>query len=154
MKYLTRKQGAGAKTVRQQGFTLIELLVVLVIIALLASLVAPKLFGRADTARVQTAQAQIKMLKGALDTFRFDTGRYPTNEEGLAILINPPADPVLKNKWKGPYLDAEQMPLDPWDNAYQYAVPGANNQPFALYSFGADKKKGGEGTESDVGILP
>lgn len=138
----------------QRGFTLIEMLVVLVIIGLLAGLVGPKLFGKVDTSKVQTAQAQVKMLKGALETMRLDTNRFPTTEEGLALLVTAPTDDKLKARWKGPYLDDVQVPADPWGNPYQYAVPGANGQPFSLYSFGADGKAGGQDIDADVGILP
>ena len=71
---------------RQQGFTLLEMIVVLVIIGLLMGLVGPSLFSQADKAKVQTAETQIKMLKGALLTFRLDVGRLPTAQEGLRIV--------------------------------------------------------------------
>lgn len=135
------------------GFTLIEMLVVLVIIGLLAGLVGPKLFTKVDSSKVQTAQAQVKMLKGALETLRLDIGRFPTGSEGLALLNTAPTDEKLRLRWHGPYLD-ESLPADPWGNPYQYAVPGANSQPFALYSLGADGKRGGEGFDADVGYLP
>jgi general secretion pathway protein G len=135
------------------GFTLIEMLVVLVIIGLLASLVGPKLFGKVDSSRVQTAQTQVKMLKGALESMRLDIGRYPTTEEGLALLNTLPKDDKIRGRWRGPYLE-DDVPLDPWGMPYQYATPGLNAQPFALYSFGADGKRGGEGMDADVGYLP
>lgn len=135
------------------GFTLIEMLVVLVIIGLLAGLVGPKLFTKVDSSKVQTAQTQVKMLKGTLETFRLDIGRFPTESEGLALLNTPPADEKLRARWRGPYLD-EDLPKDPWGNPYQYSLPGANGQPFALYSLGADGKRGGEGIDADVGYLP
>lgn len=136
-----------------RGFTLIEMLVVLVIIGLLAGLVGPKLFTKVDASKVQTAQTQTKMLKGALETLRLDTGRFPTVTEGLALLNTPPTDDKLRARWRGPYLD-EELPLDPWGNPYQYSVPGEKNQPFALYSLGADGKRGGTGYDADVGYLP
>lgn len=137
----------------QAGFTLLEMLVVLVIIGLLASLVGPKLFTKVDSSRQQTAQAQIKMLRGAIETLRMDIGRLPTAEEGLAILNTPPADEKVKSAWRGPYLD-DKLPLDPWGNPYQFSIPGVDGQPFALYSFGADGKRGGEGIDADIGYLP
>jgi general secretion pathway protein G len=137
----------------QSGFTLLEMLVVLAIIGLLASLVGPRLFSKVDTSKVQTAQTQVKMLKGALETMRLDIGRFPSQSEGLAILNTMPGADDARAKWKGPYLD-EAVPPDPWGNPYQYGVPGAAGRPFALYSFGADGKAGGEGLDADVGILP
>ena len=134
-----------------RGFTLLELLVVLVIIGLLAGLVGPRLFNKVDTSKVQTAQTQVKMLKGALETLRLDLGRFPTQAEGLSLLEQPPANERLRSRWKGPYLD-DSIPDDPWGNPYQYEVPGAKGKPFALYSFGADGKKGGEDIDADIGI--
>ena len=138
---------------RGDGFTLIEMLVVLVIIGLLAGLVGPKLFGKVDSSKVQTAQTQVKMLKGALESMRLDIGRFPTTEDGLALLNTQPKDDQTRSRWRGPYLD-DDVPLDPWGTPYQYSVPGSNNQPFALYSLGADGKRGGEGADADVGYLP
>lgn len=138
---------------RYSGFTLIEMLVVLVIIGLLAGLVGPRLFGHVDSSKVKTADVQIKMLKGAVETFRLDEGRFPTQAEGLLVLTQSPADERSRSNWRGPYLD-QDVPLDPWGNAYIYSLPGANGQPFALYSLGADGKRGGEGIDADIGMLP
>ncbi|MEJ6002194.1 type II secretion system major pseudopilin GspG [Paucibacter soli] len=136
-----------------RGFTLLELLVVLVIIGLIAGLVGPKLFSKLDQGKVSAANAQVKYLRSSVDSMRLDLGRFPTTEEGLALLMRPPVDPAQAGRWRGPYL-ADALPLDPWDNPYQYSVPGADGQPFALYSFGADGKRGGEGDAKDIGILP
>lgn len=136
-----------------KGFTLLEMLVVLVIIGMLVGLVGPRLFTKVDQSKVQTAQAQVKMLRGAVESLRLDMGRYPTAEEGLGLLSRPPTDAALAKRWRGPYLD-DAVPPDPWGNAYQYAVPGADGQPFALYSLGADGKRGGEGNDADLGVLP
>ncbi len=140
-------------SLKQQGFTLLEMLVVLVIIGLLAGLVGPRLFGKVDSSKVSTAETQIKMIKGALETMRLDINRFPTVDEGLKILYDQPSQEQVKNLWQGPYLD-EPVPLDPWEKPYQYSIPGKNNQPFALYSFGADGQPGGEGTAADIGYLP
>lgn len=140
-------------TYKSHGFTLIEMLVVLVIIGLLAGLVGPKLFGRVDSAKVQTAGAQIRMFKGSLETFRLDVGRFPAQAEGLPVLNQAPTEERARARWRGPYLDQE-VPLDPWGNPYLYSLPGANGQPYALYSLGGDGKRGGEGSDADIGTLP
>lgn len=138
----------------QRGFTLIEMLVVLVIIGLLAGLIGPRLFGQADKSKVQTAGVQIKMLKGALQTLQLDMGRFPTAQEGLALLIHPPSDAALRARWHGPYLDDPTVPKDPWGNPYHYRRPGPQGMPFALFSYGADGEPGGTGIDADIGYLP
>jgi general secretion pathway protein G len=138
---------------RTPGFTLLEMLVVLVIIGLIASLVGPRLFSRVDASKVQVAETQARMLRGAIETFRLELGRLPTEEEGLAVLVSRPVDQRANARWRGPYLD-EAVPDDPWGNPYQYSVPGRDGLPFALYSFGGDGQPGGEGNDADVGFLP
>ncbi len=138
---------------RQSGFTLLEMIVVLVIIGLIMGLVGPRLFAQADKAKVQTAQTQIKMLRGALQTMRLDISRFPDAQEGLGLLTRKPADERGAHAWGGPYLD-DGVPLDPWNNPYQYAPTPAGDQPFTLFSFGADGKPGGEGYDADLGYVP
>ncbi|MCA2998191.1 MAG: type II secretion system major pseudopilin GspG [Rhodocyclaceae bacterium] len=135
------------------GFTLMEMLVVLAIIGLIVGMVGPRILGTVDREAPKIAATQAKLLRGAVENFRLDVGRYPTSQEGLGVLITKPSDPNIAVRWRGPYTDGD-IPLDPWKNAYQYSTPGANNQPFALYSLGADGKRGGEGDASDIGILP
>ncbi len=137
----------------QAGFTLLEMIVVLVIIGLIMGLVGPRLFGQADKAKVQTAQTQVKMLRGALQTMRLDISRWPTEQEGLLLLTNKPANADAARGWAGPYLD-EAVPSDPWGQPYQYSPQPSGNNPFTLYSFGADGKLGGQGQDADVGYLP
>ena len=139
------------KAGRSAGFTLIELMVVLVILGLLAGLVGPRLFGRVDASKVQTAETQIKMLRGALQAYRLDVGRYPSTEEGLTALVRAPAGAA--EFWRGPYLE-DEVPPDPWNTSYRYEHPANNLQGFALYSLGADSERGGEGVDAEVGYLP
>lgn len=137
----------------QQGFTLLEMIVVLVIIGLIAGLVGPNLFRQADRAKVQTAETQVKMIRGSLHTLRLDIGRLPTQEEGLKILMQKPADERVAQFWEGPYIDGG-VPLDPWNREYVYASAPSEFEPFSLYSLGADGQQGGEGDASDIGYLP
>jgi general secretion pathway protein G len=127
------------------GFTLIELLVVVIILGLLASLVAPKFFGKLDKSKIMVAKAQIELFGSALDSFRLDNDRYPTTAEGLGALRKK-VDSLAK--WSGPYLPKE-IPKDPWDRDYHYRSPGEHGD-YDLYSLGADGVEGGEGENGDV----
>ncbi len=129
----------------ERGFTLLELLVVVIILGLLASLVAPKFFGKLGMSRQKTAKAQIELLGSALDEFRLDNGRYPTTEEGLEALRTKPAD---LNNWAGPYLP-KAIPKDPWGRPYVYKSPGEHG-PYDLLSYGRDGQPGGEGEDADI----
>ncbi|WP_028452358.1 type II secretion system major pseudopilin GspG [Chitinilyticum aquatile] len=130
-----------------RGFTLLELLVVLLIIALLAGYVGPKLFGEVGKAKSKTAMSQMKSISGALDQYRLDTGRYPSTEEGLPALTRKPAN--ASNKWAGPYL-MKDAPNDPWDRPYVYKLPGENGHDYELLTYGLDGRPGGEGEDADI----
>src|ERR1043165_2032216 len=76
---------------KKRGFTLIEILVVIVVIAILATLVAPNVFQHVSTAKTSTAKSQIEMLSTALDAYRLDNGQHPTTHQGReALTPNPP----------------------------------------------------------------
>ena len=130
---------------RERGFTLIELMVVLFILGLLAALVAPRLIGRVGKAKQQTAAAQIQMLSTALDLFYLDVGRYPSTDEGLAVLYK---KPDTLSGWAGPYLD-KGVPKDPWGRDYVYKSPGEHGA-YDLSSLGGDGSEGGEGDDKDI----
>lgn len=131
----------------RRAFTLIELMVVILILAILAALIVPKVVGRQDEAKRAKAAADIANLSNALESFKLDTDRYPTTEEGLQALQSAPPD---VNNWKGPYLK-RAIPTDPWGNEYIYEYPGVNGEnSFALASFGADGTEGGEGNNADI----
>jgi general secretion pathway protein G len=127
------------------GFTLLELLVVMVIIGLLAGFVAPRYFAQVGKSQVKVARAQIDALDKALDEFRLDMGRYPTSEEGLAILMTAPSN---EPNWGGPYLK-KGVPLDPWGRPYLYQQPGTHGD-FDLLSYGKDGRPGGTGEDADI----
>jgi general secretion pathway protein G len=128
-----------------RGFTLLELLVVIVIIGLLAAYVAPRYFGQVGKSEVAVAKAQLDAFAKALDQYRLDTGKFPTNEQGLAALVKQPAN---EPRWNGPYLRKEP-PLDPWGKPYQYRVLGSGGD-YEVFSFGRDGAAGGTGDGADL----
>jgi general secretion pathway protein G len=106
------------------GFTLVELLLVLVILGILAAIVVPKFSGRTEQAKEQAARTQISTFQTALGTFEVDNGHYPRGRQGLQELIVRPRD---AQNWRGPYLQTDRVPLDPWGNEYIYESPGRHN---------------------------
>jgi general secretion pathway protein G len=138
------------KRLGSQGFTLIEIMVVLVILGILAGLIVPRIMGRPDEARRMKAKIQIQSLETALQLYKLDTGNYPTTEQGLQALVEPPATGELAKSWReGGYLEKGQVPKDPWGNDYVYLSPGAQDE-FDIISYGADGIAGGEGKNEDI----
>lgn len=133
----------------QGGYSLLEILIVMAIIAVLATLVGPRLFDRLDQSKVVTAKTQVRMLRTSLDTLRLDMGRYPTEQEGLQLLVAPPSDPNLQANWFGPYLDGA-VPSDPWGNPYRYRPPQSSRDVAEVFTLGADNTEGGEGQDADL----
>jgi general secretion pathway protein G len=134
---------------RSRGFTLIELLVVITILGILAALIVPRVMDRPDQARTIAAKADISAIIGALKLYRLDNGTYPSSDQGLAALTKKPERGDIPRNWKpGGYL--EKLPVDPWGTDYQYLNPGIRGE-VDVFSFGADRKPGGEGFDSDIG---
>lgn len=129
-----------------RGFTLLELLVVMVIIGLLASYVGPRYFSQVSKSEVQTVRAQMVAFEHALDQYRLDVGRYPSNDVGLNALQSAPAS---KGRWNGPYLK-KKLPLDPWGNSYIYRFPGEYGD-YDIISYGNDGRSGGNDAAADIG---
>jgi len=138
------------KIIDVRGFTLIELMVVLVILGVLASLIVPRIMSRPEEARRIKARVDIQSLETALKLYSLDNGDYPTTEQGLQALVEPPATGILPKNWReGGYLEKGKVPEDPWGNDYIYLSPGSHGD-FDLVSYGADGEAGGEGKNADV----
>ena len=131
----------------EAGFTLLELLVVLVILGLLTTIVGPQVMKMLGNAKSDIARIQMGNIGSALDLFNLDVGRYPSEKEGLNVLVR---KPIGIERWSGPYLKSNTTPIDPWEQPYLYRQPGKDNKPYELKSLGADKQRGGSGENADI----
>ena len=129
-----------------RGFTLIEIMVVVIIIGLLVGIVAPNIIAQLGRAEVARARTDIDQISNSIDMFRMDFFRYPTQEEGLEILLGGgeiDGRPVMK------YLESE--PVDPWRRPYQYSNPSEHGDRYDIFTLGADGEEGGENEDADLG---
>jgi len=135
---------------REGGFTLLEIIVVVFILSLLAAIVAPRIIGRTDDARIEATKVQIKNFETALKLFKMDNGFYPDTQQGLEALVEKPVSGTIPKKYKEEgYLEQKKIPLDPWGNPYVYVSPGLSGD-YDILSYGADGKEGGEGKNADI----
>jgi len=124
---------------REMGFSLIELLIVMVIMGLLAALVGPRMFGKVGKSKQNAARSQMALFETALDTYRLDVGKYPSDLQALRTSDG--------KKWDGPYLP-KSVPKDPWGNPYVYKR--TDNGEVEIISLGANGIEGGEGEDKDI----
>lgn len=132
----------------RRGFTMVELMAMLIIIGLLATLVVTKVASQIDKARVTTTKANLKILHSAVNQFKMDTGRFPTEEEGLMALVEQPSDVISYES--GGYLETTEIPQDGWGNDFIYELYPESGKPFVIKSFGADGEEGGEDYDADL----
>ncbi|HVA56324.1 MAG: type II secretion system major pseudopilin GspG [Gemmatimonadaceae bacterium] len=129
--------------------SILEVLAGMLAIGIAATFVAPQWF-RAHRPPRETAQSDMKVIGAALETYRHDTGAYPTSGQGLDALLMPPTVPPTSDDWWGPYI-LTHIPTDPWGSAYVYRrVDNAGAEGYALMSYGADGRPGGSGDDADV----
>lgn len=135
-----------ATRLRAAGFTLLELLVVILIIGLLTGIVAPRFLNQIARSETTTAKAQIDAFDKALQAYRIDMGRFPSEGEGLRALTVASGNDA---RWRGPYLK-DSVPLDPWGSPYQYRIPSSRGKDYDLISPGRDRATGGSGDDADI----
>jgi general secretion pathway protein G len=130
------------------GFTMVELMAVLIILGLLAGVVVKNFVGQTEKAKVTTTKASLRQLASAVNQFYMDTSRYPTEDEGLSVLIVQPSD--VQNWQPGGYLDTTDIPPDGWGREFIYELYPESGKPFVIKSLGADGLDGGEGYNADL----
>lgn len=134
---------------RRRAFTLVEIIVVIVILGVLATLIAPRIFSRIGQAKTATAESNAAVLANATKLLLADCGgRLPDGITIMALWEKPGG--VEEGQWKGPYVDSADQLKDPWGNLFVLVVPGKKNIDFDVVSYGADKNPGGTGDDADV----
>jgi general secretion pathway protein G len=130
----------------ESGFTLVEIIVVITIMALIMTLVGPRVLNYLSESKVKAARIQIESLASALDLYFLDTGQYPSNAEGLNALVQRPGS---SPGWNGPYVRGTIVPNDPWGRPYLYRAPGLQSS-YDIISYGSDGQEGGSGVAADI----
>jgi general secretion pathway protein G len=145
-----RKKDFGGRYTSQWGFTLLEIIVVVFILSILVALVAPRIIGRTDDARIADARLQINNIEMALKLYKLDNSFYPDTQQSLDALVEKPITGRIPYKYPaGGYLEKKKIPTDPWGNSYVYVCPGLHGD-YDIFSYGADGKEGGEGNDADI----
>ncbi len=136
--------GTGRARRHSAGFTLIEIMVVVVILAILAAIIVPRIMDRPEQARIAKAKQDVRALESALNLYKLDNFSYPTTDQGLEALVTKPSSPEPPNWKQGGYI--QRLPMDPWKHPYQYLNPGTHGA-IDVYSLGPD----GQPSEDDIG---
>lgn len=126
---------------RRAAFSLVELMVVIVIIGLLASVVTFSVRSYLIRSKQNVAKLEISKMSQAIETFYTSFDRYPTNEEGLAVLA------AELEEYPDGLLSF--VPDDPWGHAYEYVSPG-RTEAFDIICYGADHQEGGTAADKDL----
>ena len=129
------------------GFSFLEVMIVIVIMAAIAAIVGPSLFGKLDEAKIKQAKIQMKSINSALDLYNLDNSSFPTTEQGLEALIKKPEVGFIPTNWRGPYINGKSIPKDPWSRSYSYQSDGSS---INLLSLGADGVAGGSDMNADI----
>ncbi|MBN2180656.1 MAG: type II secretion system major pseudopilin GspG [Sedimentisphaerales bacterium] len=140
----------GGKAIAIVGIIIsVVTLIIMLLLFLTIFMTSITLSNKVDQARVLTTRANLRILHSAVNQFKMDTGRYPTEDEGLTALVEQPID-VTSNWEPGGYLDTTEVPKDGWGNDFIYQLYPEDRTPFVIMSFGADGRQGGEGINADL----
>jgi general secretion pathway protein G len=103
------------------GFTLIEIMLVIVIIGIIVGIGVPRITGRVGQANDVAAQAKLKVIEAAVQSYEMDNLQLPSSLTDLT---------VQKNN-NGPYLKPSEL-TDPWGQPFIFAKPGSHGVGFDL----------------------
>lgn len=92
----------------------------------------------ASPSLVARARFDLEVLEKAAKLYRLKVGRYPRELSELTA-SGPKGEAIL-----------EELPPDPWGNPYVYERRGGQRPPFAIVSYGADGRPGGEDLGADL----
>ncbi len=107
---------------KRAGFTLMEIVIALAILALLAGTITPLVYREIQQAREEATLSELNAIRNGLRDFFADTGRFPSEIEGLSALVT---DPGVTG-WEGPYVGGNQgdpateVTTDSFDQNYSY----------------------------------
>ncbi|MDY6914578.1 MAG: type II secretion system protein GspG [Planctomycetota bacterium] len=105
-------------------------------------------------AKIRTAQQLVNATNDAIMLYYVTMNAYPDNQRALEALIKPPADEAEAKKWhnRGPFLQGDKIPVDPWGRPLRYKLLAGDEaanapHPFRIWSVGPD---GISGTFDDL----
>ena len=130
-----------------RGWTFLETLIVLAILLVLSGGVSFAGLRYLERAKVVSARNDVSALSLAVESYRLDTGDYPSDLQGLPALWKKPLQNPVPANWLGPYVDRAEF-IDPWGNPYGYGAGGILG--YQIISYGSDGVEGGSGTDEDI----
>lgn len=94
---------------------------------------------------------RMELVMAALESYAIDAGgSFPTTDQGLTALLEPPSDESQAVRWRGPYLDDPTALYDAWGAPLHYVAPEGDEYMYRLWSNGADRAEGGKGADADI----
>jgi general secretion pathway protein G len=144
------------KNPSKDGFTLIELLVVIAIIAILASLVLAAAGSVQKKGARSRAEAEIKAVEAALESYKADNGDYPSNgvlanSANLVAALMPTNGGKIYFEFKRKFTNSYGW-IDPFGYNYNYLYtngsPNNGTNNYDLWSYATDNSAGKTNTNA------
>ena len=132
----------------QKGMSLVEILIALTLLAVAGTFVTLNVLENLDEGNIKSAKIQITNLGNILKDYRRKCGLYPSTEQGLDALLNAPTSGKECKRYPAEgFIDGNNIPVDPWDNEFEYESDG---RKYTIISYGRDGIEGGEGVDADI----